>query len=738
MLLLNALLWLALQPVTGRVQDAVSRAPVEGVTVQVVGTAVGTLTDQAGRYRVEAGPGARLRFTRLGYASLELTVRTDSLLDVALVPSARALEGVTITTLRAEGVESGAPITQRVVERAELESRYSGQEVPLLLTATPSITSYADGGAYSNYTYMRLRGIDQTRINITLDGVPLNDAEDQAVFFSNFPDFANSIQSVQIQRGVGTSTQGTASYAGSVNFESITLARSDRSGELQLGRGSFDTNRGSVEWQSGPLAERFALYARLSSQQTEGYRRHSGNRSAGGFVSAGYFGDAATIKLTALSGVSRNQEAYLASPIDAIRDDPRHNPLTEAERDRFTQSMVSLAATRLVGPSLLSATAYTVGAGGDYDVLIENDLWNFNLESRVTGGFANWTLQRGAWNVSAGAHGNTYWRDHWLYIRPDLGAPLYLNTGRKREGSAFAKAGYQLGRATLFGDIQARRVWYRYIPDANAGIEERSITWSFVNPKVGVTYQATPTVSVYASIGQNGREPARNDMFAGFDNLDTTNADFVGPLSRVHPERVRDTEAGVTYRSSALELTTNLFSMDFRNEITPIGALSYIGLPLRKNVRSSVRRGIEVDGRWHLTPRLTLAGNGTASYNRIAEYTDDATGVTYRDVEPLLTPRFVSNQSVAYTPADGVRLMLDGRFMSRSFLSNTSDRRFTTPSAYALDAGADWTLGSVTFLAQVRNVTNARVYTGGYTDGTTPYYYILAARNLQVTARFGF
>lgn len=738
MLLLNALLWLALQPVTGRVQDAVSRAPVEGVTVQVVGTAVGTLTDQAGRYRVEADPGARLRFTRLGYASLELTVRTDSLLDVALVPSARALEGVTITTLRAEGVESGAPITQRVVERAELESRYSGQEVPLLLTATPSITSYADGGAYSNYTYMRLRGIDQTRINITLDGVPLNDAEDQAVFFSNFPDFANSMQSVQIQRGVGTSTQGTASYAGSVNFESIALARSDRSGELQLGRGSFDTNRGSVEWQSGPFAERFALYARLSSQQTEGYRRHSGNRSAGGFVSAGYFGDAATLKLTALSGVSRNQEAYLASPIDAIRDDPRHNPLTEAERDRFTQSMVSLAATRLVGPSLLSATAYTVGAGGDYDVLIENDLWNFNLESRVTGGFANWSLQRGAWNVSAGAHGSTYWRDHWLYIRPDLGAPLYLNTGRKREGSAFAKAGYQLGRATLFGDIQARRVWYRYVPDANAGIEERSITWSFVNPKVGVTYQATPNVSVYASIGQNGREPARNDMFAGFDNLDTTNADFVGPLSRVHPERVRDTEAGVTYHSAALELTANLFSMDFRNEITPIGALSYIGLPLRKNVRSSVRRGIEVDGRWHLTSRLVLAGNGTASYNRIAEYTDDATGVTYRDVEPLLTPRFVSNQSVAYTPADGVRLMLDGRFMSRSFLSNTSDRRFTTPSAYALDAGADWTLGSVTFLAQVRNVTNARVYTGGYTDGTTPYYYILAARNLQVTARFGF
>lgn len=738
MLLLNALLWFALQSVTGQVRDAVSSAPVEGVAVQVVGTPAGAMTDAAGKYRVEASAGARLRFTRLGYAPLELTVRAEPVVDVALVPSARALEGVTVTTIRATGVESGAPITQRVVGRAELESRYSGQEMPLLLTTTPSITSYSDGGAYSNYTYMRLRGIDQTRINITLDGVPLNDPEDQGVFFSNFPDFANSIQSVQIQRGVGTSSQGTAPYAGSVNFESIALARSTRGGEVQLGRGSFDTNRGSVEWQSGPLAERFAVYARLSSQQTEGYRHHSGNRSAGGFFSAGYFGDASTVKLTALSGVSRNQMAYLASPLDVIRADPRDNPLTEAERDRFTQSVVSLAATRLVGSSVFSGTAYTVGAGGNYDVLIEDGLWNFNLESRVTGGFANWSLQRGPWSASAGVHGNTYWRDHSLYIRPDLDTPLYLNTGHKREGSAFAKAGYQMGRATLFGDVQARRVWYRYEPDANAGIDERRITWSFLNPKVGVTYEATPAVSLYASVGQNGREPARNDMFAGFDNLDTTNADFVGPLSRVRPERVRDTEAGVTYRSPNIALTANLFSMDFRNEITPIGALSYIGLPLRKNVRSSFRRGVEVDGRWRLTPRLAVAGNVTASHNRIAEYTDDASGETYRDVEPLLTPRWVSNHSVEFSPGRSLRLVLDGRYVSRSYLSNTSDRRFTTPPAYAVDAAADWRVGDVSFLAQLRNVTNARVYTGGYTDGVTPYYYVLAGRNLQVTARFGF
>ncbi|HSA54518.1 MAG TPA: TonB-dependent receptor [Gemmatimonadaceae bacterium] len=731
--------WVASLIVNGHVRDAVSRAPVEGVAVQVVGTAIGTLTDESGFFQLEAETGARLRFTRLGYAPVEIRVREAGELQVLLVPSARALEGVTIAALRAEGASGSAPITQRVLARDALDARYSGQEMPLLLTDLPSMTSYADNGAYSNYTYMRLRGIDQTRINITLDGVPLNDAEDQGVFFSNFPDFGNSLESVQIQRGIGTSSQGTAPYAGSINFESMALARAPRGGELQLSRGSYDTNRGSLEWHSGPLAERFALYGRASSQQTDGFRHHSGNRSAGGFLSAGYFGNRNTLKLTAFSGVSRNQESYLASPEGAIEDDPRHNPLTEAERDRFTQSMVSLAATRRLGSSAnLSATAYTVGAGGNYDVLIGSDLWNFNLASRMTGGFATWSAQRGRLTLSAGAHGNDYWRDHALFIRPDFTTRLYLNTGHKSEVSTFAKVAYEIGEITLFGDLQGRRVWYRYEPDANAGVDQQSIDWSFLNPRIGVTWRVTSELAAYAFAGENGREPTRNDMFAGFDNIDTTNADFVGPLSRVRPERVRDTEVGLTYRTSVLDLGVNLYSMDFHNEITPIGALSYIGLPLRKNVHSSHRRGIEVDARYRAAPRLLLAGNLTLSRNRIAEYTDDATGQTYQDVEPLLTPAVVSNQSAELALAPSLTATLGGRYLSRSFLANTSDSRFVTPPAYTMDAGLTWRAGDVTLLAQIRNLTNARAYTSGYTDGTTSYFYVLARRNAIVTAKIGF
>jgi iron complex outermembrane recepter protein len=718
--------------VSGRVRDAVTLAPVPGVTVRVAGMPTGTITDDSGRFSLDAAVGARLRLSRLGYTTLEVAIANESLGDVLLVPSIRALEGVTVTALRGYGAGRDAPISDREMSRAEIERAYSGQEMPILLSALPSMTAYADNGAYSNYTYFRLRGIDQTRINITLDGVPMNDMEDQGVFFSNFPDFGNSIQSVQIQRGVGTSSQGTAPYAGSINFESISLANAPSGGEVQVGGGSFGTYRGSAEWQSGMLANRYAVYGRVSSQQTDGYRDNSGNRSTGGFVSAGYFGSRDIAKLTAFTGVSRNELSYVASSEDDVRRDPRINPLGES--DRFRSSLLSLAYTRAIGETgSVSATAYTFDAGGDYDVRIDDALWNFNLESRVSGGFLNWNEQLGAITFSLGAHASTYYRDHWLYIPPVLGTPAYLNTGHKDEASAFAKVSYDAGAFTIFGDVQARRVWYRYAPDEHAGIGGRAIRWDFVNPKLGVSYRPAPRWTVYASVGRNGREPTRNDMFAGFDNLDTTNADFVGPFERVRPERVMDTEVGASYRSSRLTVDANLYAMAFRNEITPIGALSYIGLPLRKNVRASYRRGLEGEVVYRGLPRLTLGANAAVSWNRIAEYTDDASGATFHDVEPLLTPRFVANQSVELRPLARLSVLADGRYVSRSFLANTGDARFTTPGYYLVDGGLRWSLGTSAVLLQVRNLTDVLVFTSGYTDGTTSYVYPLAGRNVSVT-----
>jgi iron complex outermembrane receptor protein len=259
-----------------------------------------------------------------------------------------------------------------------------------------------------------------------------------------------------------------------------------------------------------------------------------------------------------------------------------------------------------------------------------------------------------------------------------------------------------------------------------------------VNPKVGLTWEVSRRATVYASYGSNGREPTRNDMFAGFDNVDTTNIAFVGPLSRVRPERVYDTEAGVRWRTSSLTANVNVFDMRFRNEITPVGELSYIGLPLRKNVRASYRRGLEADITWHPVASVSASANATLSRNRIAEYTDDATGATYRDVEPLLTPKVLVNHTVDWQMTRTISLSLGGRYVGRSFLANTGDERFMTPSAHLLDAGLAWQVGRHELALQVMNLGSARFYAAGYTDGTSPYYFVTAPRALFVTATVGF
>lgn len=660
--------------------------------------------------------------------------------DTATADSARArrLESVMISAVRASGA---APISQKTLSRAELEPRYFGQDVPLLLQgAAPSLTSYAETGNYWGYSYIRLRGIDQSRINLTLDGIPLNDPEDQVLYFADFPDLANSLNSVQVQRGVGTSSNGTAAYAGSINMETMPLATSARRGDADLEGGAFGSRRASADFTSGLLSSKFAMYARVSALHTDGYRYHSGVDGRSLFASGGYFGDRDIVKVTVTTGTMRDTMAYLAVPESALAVDRRINPLTPRERDGFGERLAALSYTHLLGPSSsISTTLYRISASGDYDVLIDS-LDNFNLKFVWYGVTSDWTYRRDAVQLDIGVNGNTYARDHAEYQRPDLTDPLYFNTGHKTDASGFAKLGYTAGRATLFGDVQARRAEFRYTPDAHADIAGPSIAWSFLNPKAGVTYALTEPVSLYASYGKNTREPARNDMFAGFDNLDTSNVEFVGALTRVKPETVHDLEVGATYRGPALEAHANVYSMDFHNEIAPIGALSYIGNPLRKNVAASYRRGIEADATYRGLSRVLLTANLALSHNRIREYVDSTgdTPVTYHNVQPLLTPTVVTFERAAFAATRQVTVALEARYQNRSYLQNTSDARYVLPAALNVDASASWRIGNYELVARCNNVTDSKKYGSGYASDGVSYYYVVPPRNVFLTVKASF
>jgi iron complex outermembrane recepter protein len=648
---------------------------------------------------------------------------------------AQRLERVMISAVRGSGE---APISQKTLTSADLQPRYFGQDVPLLLQgAAPSLTSYAETGNYWGYSYIRLRGIDQSRINLTLDGIPLNDPEDQVLYFADFPDLANSLRSVQVQRGVGTSSNGTAAYAGSINMETIPLAGSPRAGTVDLQGGSFGSRRFSGEFQSGLLPNRFAFYARASSLHTDGYRYHSGVDGKSVFVSAGYFGDRDILKFTATNGTMRDTMAYLAVAVTDLDTNRRINPLTPRERDGFGERLTSLSYTRLLAPTAsLSLTGYRIASSGDYDVQLDS-LEQFNLDAAWGGVTGDLAIRNGGFRLDLGGNASSYARHHFAFQHPDLLHPLYYNTGHKDEASGFAKLAYTAGAATLFGDLQLRHTKFRYTPDASAGIAEQSIEWSFANPKVGVSYAVSRALSLYASYGSNSREPARSDMFAGFDNLDTSNVAFVGDLRRVRPETVHDLEAGVVHRGTAFDLQVNVYSMNFRNEIQPIGLLSYIGTPLRQNVGASYRRGIEADATYRGVRRLLLTANATASTNRIESYTD-ATGdtpVMYRNVEPLLTPRFTSFERAAFAATRHTWLALEGHYTSRSFLQNTSDPRFVLPAAFTLDGSASWHAGPYELVVRANNLTDSRKYGSGYASGDVSYYYVLPPRNFFVELR---
>lgn len=721
--------------IPGQVIDARTQEPVERARVTNLNNRAITLTDATGAFSVKANIDDTLKIEHPEYADRIYVVTTEGPITIALDKrTIYSLEELSVSVLRSS---ADAPVTKKVVTKEALEAGYMGEDMPRILDRTPSITSYGDAGTGMGYTYFRLRGLDQSRINMTLDGVPLNEPEDQGVYFSNFPDFANSVGSVEIQRGVGTSSHGTASFVGAIHFESPLVASAKKETEVQLGIGEFGTRRASVEHTTGLLDNGLAAYARLSGGRTDGYRYHSGNESYSAFFSGGYFGDDASLKMTAFVGMAENDMAYLATALSDLEADPRTNYLSEKETDRFKQSLLSASYTTAVGDrGTWTTTGYSVALEGDYDVDL-GDVHNFALNSYWVGGFSNYTHTAERWELSFGLHAYRYKREHSLFIHPDLEDRIYRNSGVRTEASAFVKGEYQWKPLTFSGDVQFRRTAFAYHPDDNAGVPRSEIDWSFINPRVGVSAALTSSSSVYASYGRTTREPTRNDMFAGFDNLDTTNIDFVGSLDRVRPESVRDLELGFRTQTSGLTLATNLFWMEFRDEIAPIGELSYIGLPLRKNVDRSRRRGAELDLAWQVTETLQLHGNASYMDAWIESYVDDATRETYTDTPPLLTPKWLTQHGVTYG-GDWLTVTMMGRYTGKQHLDNTGNVDLVVPSSYTVGGHATLRLNDHELMLRVDNLTNERLYTGGYAEGGVPHYYIDAPRNISAGLRLRF
>ncbi len=665
----------------------------------------------------------------------------------------RVKEEVVVQAVRAD---ERTPVSKTDIDGEAIQEGNRGQEMPFLLGAAPAVNFQSDNGLAAGYTYFNIRGITQTRLNITLDGVPLQDPEDQALYFSDFGDFASVVDSIQVQRGVGTSSVGAASYGGSVNFASVSPSEKRRV-QAQVGGGSWGTGRATVAADSGLLGGAWGLYARLSGETTGGFKEHSDVDQGTVYYGATRSGARSLFKLFGFSGRERTQLAYLAADEATLETNLRANLLAPEEKDRFGMDFAQAQYTQLVGSaSTLMAQVYYNGSQGWFRIWDTDhvNLQQYGLDGYFVGLVLGATHRSGRLGLNWGAHVNHFTRDHFMDIVG--GSRAYLNNGKKNEYNTFLKATWDAGRARLWADAQVRHARFEYHGDQPLG----SVSWTFFNPKAGVRFDARPSVALYASIGRMSREPARSDMLNGEDD-----ASVPYDLHAVQPERVVDGEAGVEVKRGGLVGRVDVYAMEFDNEIALTGELSEIGLPVRRNAGRSHRRGVELDLSWRASPQWRLAANAALSRNRIEAWTQyydvyDASGtwlesvpVVHHDVPPLLTPSAILNGSVEWAPWRELGVLVGGRWVDASPLDNTGNPDFRTPSWFDLDGQVALSLGrwvkkgEPRIRVQATNLLNDhRLWPSGYSylyfnrdaagqdalEGTR-YYYPLATRSLFVT-----
>lgn len=749
------------QHIEGVVLDARSGEPLPGATVLQTGTQNGTTSDRSGEFAISlrSGQESSLTIRFIGYATKTRIVReTDERIEFALEPSMISGDELFVEDVR---VDEHVPITQTTVNRARIESDNKGRDpIYTLERFTPSILTHSDSGTrFANYGYMRLRGMDQTRINMTLNGIPLNDMIDQGVFFSNFNDFGSSIESVQVQRGVGTSTHGTASYAGSVNFESRNIVRGDPSASVRLAAGAFNSYRISSEVNTGSIGN-FGFYSRFSKTESDGYRFNSGSEALSFFLSGGYFGERDLFRVTAFSGTTANELAYTPVPLSQIRAEPRTNLLPVHDTDRFSQQFLQLQYGRSLTDDLtLTSSLYYGGAGGDFPVgFFDADesfvQQNFSLENDHYGAQSALRYRsREGVEITGGVHLYRFDRANFESFEPQSELLTYNDSSQKDEFSTFVKGSYRVGDFEFYGDLQFRTVSLTLNPDigflAESGVNMQGETipvwsWNFLSPKAGLTYFVNDRFNVYASYGRSGREPTRQDILGAL-NINPGNLESVQDRESVRAEYVDDFEAGFRFRSGSFDGKLNGFYMSFRDEISPTGEFIPEGfVQLRENISRSTRAGVEAEWNWQLQRQFALFGNATWMQTSIREFSTGSE--TFRDRESILSPEWLANGTLVYSPSAALDLSLTGRYMGEAFLELTNNPEFILPSFFVADFGVDARIGSnVTASMNIHNLFDELYFTNGAPMDTnfdgmfdSPGYIVQPPRHLffEVAVRF--
>ncbi|QJD98385.1 TonB-dependent receptor [Mucilaginibacter robiniae] len=696
--------------VSGKVTDQQTGQPLPGATVSIANLQ-STVTNANGSYELSNVKGGNytVLVSYVGYQALpkSVTVRGSMTVSFALMHSNLMTEDVTVSATRAS---ANSPTAFTNLRKKDLQKNNLGQDLPFLLDQTPSAVVTSNAGAGVGYTGIRIRGSDATRINVTLNGIPLNDAESQGAFFIDLPDLASSVDNIQIQRGVGTSTNGAGAFGASINIQTTT--RQDTAyAQLDNSAGSYGTVKNTVSLGTGLLGGHFTVDGRLSRVNSDGYIDRAFSKLKSFFVSGAYYGKSSVVRLNVFSGYEQTYQAWDGVPEDSVRKgNRRYNELGYINRtgtyypnqtDNYTQNHYQLLYNQQITPKLSFAGALHYTRGEGYYEEYKNDakLTSYGVTPAIVGGDTlnvtdlvrrlwlkndfygvtynfkyqpqnnlNLTLG-GAYNEYRGDHfNNIEWTQQSTNILPDY--EYSRNKGVKKDFNLFGRIDYRIGQVLLYGDMQYRHINYSFLGyDRNLNNVQQAVQLNFFNPKVGATYLIDDHNSVYASFAVGNHEPNRDDYVNS------------SPESRPKSENLKDFEAGYRVRGTNFTAGINGFYMLYKNQLVLTGSLNDVGEAIRTNIKDSYRTGVELDGRVRIIEQLSWAANASFSANRVKNFQQYLYNVDtdntdlyaqYGKTNIAFSPSVVASSEISYHPIKNSEIAFISKYVSRQYLDNTS------------------------------------------------------------------
>lgn len=734
--------------VSGIVTD-IDGQPLAGANVLLKGDG-GTITDFDGKYSLSLNFGNQtLAFSHIGYNQVTeiISVNSDLELNIVLKKTAQTLDEVLVQAIR---VDADSPITHSNLDKEELEKRNLGQDIPYMLNYLPSVVTTSDAGAGVGYTYIRVRGSDASRVNVTLNGIPYNDSESQGTFWVNLPDFTSSVQSLQLQRGVGTSTNGSGAFGASLNLLSDAVSN-EAYGEISNSFGSYNTRKHNVKFSTGLLSEHFELAGRLSTIKSDGYIDRASSDLKSYFLQGAFVDDNTLIKALVFGGKNITYQSWngLEDP-EKLENDRTYNTAgmyTDAdgniqfydnEIDDYAQDHYQLFWNQRFDNNWSTNLSfnYTRGLGffeqykedqkfstyGFEPIQIGGDTINRTnvirrrwLDNHFYAANANVNYKDNKIDFTGGAFYSHYTGDHYgevIWARyasnSEIRDRYYDSNGEKSEFTVFSKATYRINdKLSVFGDLQGRFLNYNTTGiTSDLVLMEIDEDYAFFNPKAGLTYKLNIRNHFYFSYGKAHREPSRNDYEQGI----TT------------PEKLDDFELGWRFASAKTKVNTNVFFMNYKDQLVLSGELNDVGAALRTSSGKSYRLGLEVDAEIKLLKNLRTLPNIALSTNKNVDFVTSLNGelVNLGNTNISFSPSIVAGNMLEYSPTKKLQLGLLTKFVGEQYMGNIDSEASKLDSYFINDLNIVYTLDNlpwikeIVFSGLVNNIFNIKYISNGY------------------------